>query len=82
MTPLGIGITNKLYFITYILYKYTWICKTQWTTIFISLAIGTIITEIVQEPQNGSETESTLVAVLQTLAAGTLLYVAFFEVII
>ncbi|XP_021951984.1 zinc transporter 8 [Folsomia candida] len=48
----------------------------------LGIAIGTIITEIVQEPQNGSETESTLVAVLQTLAAGTLLYVAFFEVVL
>ncbi len=47
----------------------------------LGIAIGTIITEIVNEPQ-GSQTENTLVAVLQTLAGGTLLYVAFFEVVL
>jgi len=44
----------------------------------LGIAIGTIITEIVHEPN--AQTENTLVAVLQTLASGTLLYVAFFEV--
>ncbi len=44
----------------------------------LGIAIGAIITEIVHEPQD--ETESALVAILQTIAAGTLLYVAFFEV--
>lgn len=43
----------------------------------LGIAVGTIITEFIQEPQ---KTESTVVAVLQALAAGTLLYVAFFEV--
>jgi zinc transporter 1/2/3 len=44
----------------------------------LGIAIGTIITELLHEPND--TTESTLVAVLQTLAGGTLLYVAFFEV--
>jgi len=44
----------------------------------LGIAIGTAITEILQDPNY--QTESTLVAVLQTLAGGTLLYVAFFEV--
>jgi len=46
----------------------------------LGIVIGTIITELIKEPHN--QTESTLVAVLQTLAAGTLLYVAFFEVVL
>ncbi|ODN04452.1 Zinc transporter ZIP1 [Orchesella cincta] len=46
----------------------------------MGIAIGTIITEIVHEPNE--QTENTLVAVLQTLASGTLLYVAFFEVVL
>jgi hypothetical protein len=44
----------------------------------LGIAIGTIITETVSAPDDASE--SILVAVLQTLASGTLLYVAFFEV--
>lgn len=46
----------------------------------LGIAVGTIITELVSDPSG--PTESTLVAVLQTLAAGTLLYVAFFEVVL
>ena len=44
----------------------------------LGIAIGTLITEIVSEPDG--TTDSIAVAVLQTLASGTLLYVAFFEV--
>jgi zinc transporter 1/2/3 len=46
----------------------------------LGILIGTGITEIVATPADG--TENGLVAVLQALAAGTLLYVAFFEVIL
>jgi len=48
----------------------------------LGIAIGTIITELFSRPELDSEvrTNDTLVAVLQTLASGTLLYVAFFEV--
>jgi zinc transporter 1/2/3 len=46
----------------------------------LGILIGTGITEVVATPADG--TESGLVAVLQALAAGTLLYVAFFEVIL
>lgn len=44
----------------------------------VGIAVGTIITEFMNDP---STTESSpLVQILQTIAAGTLLYVAFFEV--
>jgi zinc transporter 1/2/3 len=46
----------------------------------VGIAVGTVITEFVNDPTG--QTESTLVAVLQTLASGTLLYVAFFEVVL
>jgi len=46
----------------------------------VGIAVGTVITEFVNEPNQ--QAESTLVAVLQTLASGTLLYVAFFEVVL
>ena len=44
----------------------------------VGIAVGTIITEFLND--SSGESESALVAVLQTLASGTLLYVAFFEV--
>jgi len=46
----------------------------------VGIAVGTIITEFLND--SSGESESALVAVLQTLASGTLLYVAFFEVVL
>lgn len=44
----------------------------------LGIAIGTVVTEI--NRSDSVDANATLVAVLQTLASGTLLYVAFFEV--